>query len=151
MVLLGDVDLDGDKQIEAGGYRIDAPTTLQIAFHILCSNAVRRKWPICSFDVSTAFLWGDEQTRELYCRSPKDGLPGVHPDSLLQVNTGVYGLREAPRLWYQKANRNLTSCGWEELKTARSTYVCRDPHTGHVVGMLLLYVDDACYAGRGPH
>ena len=60
-------------------------------------------------------------------------------------------LREAQRLWYQKAIRNLTSCGWEELKTARSTYVCRDPRTGQVVGMLLLYVDDACYAGRGPH
>ena len=86
LVLLGDVDPDGDKPIEEGGYRTDAPTTPQIAFHNFCSNAVRRKWPICSFDVSTAFLWGDEQTRESYCRPPKDGLPGVHPDCLLQVN-----------------------------------------------------------------
>jgi len=69
----------------------------------------------------------------------------------LKVNTGVYGLREAPRLWYQKADRELRACGWEELQTARSTYVLRDPHTQNVVGMLLLYVDDACYGGRGTH
>ena len=104
---------------------------------------------ISSFHVSTAYLTGDKQTREIYCKPPKDGLPGVHPDSLLKVNTGVYGVREAPRLWYQKADRELRACGWEELKTARSTYVLRDPHTGGVVGMLLLYVDDACYAGGG--
>ena len=133
------------------GFRIDAPTCAQISFHGFCSNAVRRKWRIRSFDVSTAFLTGDRQTRKLYCRPPTRGLPGVHPDCLLEINTGVYGLREAPRLWYQAADRKLTMCGWEELETARSTYVCRDPHTGQNVGMLLLYVDDACYGGSGPH
>ena len=98
----------------------------------------------------SCFFIGDKQTRKLYCRPPSRGLPGVHPDFLLEVNTGVYGLREAPRLWYLAADRKLTSCGWEELKTARSTYVCRDPHTDMVVGLLLLYVDDACYGGSGP-
>ena len=140
-----------EKCLEEGGFRTDAPTCAQISFHCFCSNAVHRKWQIRSFDVSTAFLTGDKQTRKLYCRPPTRGLPGVHPECLLEVNTGVYGLREAPRLWYQAADRKLTSCGWEELKIARSTYICRDPHTGMVVGMLLLYVDDACYGGSGPH
>ena len=63
----------------------------------------------------------------------------------------MYGLREAPRLWDQTADRELRACGWEELKTARSTYVLRDPHSGYAVGKLLLYVDDACYGGKGPH
>ena len=151
MIPPGDCDPDGDKPIEEGGFRTDAPTCAQISFHCFCSNSVRRKWRIRSFDVSTAFLTGDRQTRKLYCRSPTRGLPGVHPDSLLEINTGVYGLREAPRLWYQAADRKLCACGWEELKTARPTYICRDPHTGQTVGMLLLYVDDACYGGSGPH
>ena len=64
------------------------------------------------------------------------GLPGVHPDSLLKVNTGDYGLREAPRLWYLKASRVLKQCGWEELKTARSCYVLRDKKDDNkLVGM----------------
>ena len=126
MVLLGDVDPDGEKPLEDGGIRTDAPTSSQLAFHVFCSNAVRRQWRIRSFHVSIAFLHGDTQTHEIYCRPPKDGLPGVHPDSLLRVNMGVYGLREAPRLWYLKANRILREAGWEELKTARSCYVLRD-------------------------
>ena len=69
----------------------------------------------------------------------------MHPDSLLKVNCGVYGLREAPRLWFTKADRDLTSEGWEELRTARSTYVLRDPRTNELCGMFCLYVDDACF------
>ena len=80
------------------------------------------------------------------------GLPGVHPDSVLKVNARVYRLREAPRLWYLKANRFLREAGWEELKTARSCYVLRDKKDNNkLVGMLLLYVDDACFGGHGPH
>ena len=63
MVLPGDVDPDGEKPLEDGGIRTDAPTSSQLAFHV-----------IRSFDVSTAFLHGDTQTREIYCRPPKDGL-----------------------------------------------------------------------------
>ena len=63
MVLPGDVDPDGEKPFEDGGIRIDAPTSSQLAFHVFCSNAVRRQWRIRSFDVSTAFLHGDEQPR----------------------------------------------------------------------------------------
>ena len=33
MILPGDCDPDGDKPVEEGGYRIDAPTCAQIAFH----------------------------------------------------------------------------------------------------------------------
>ena len=44
MILLGDCDPDGDKPIEEGGFRTDAPTCAQISFHCFCSNAVRRKW-----------------------------------------------------------------------------------------------------------
>ena len=63
----------------------------------------------------------------------------------------MYGLREAPRLWYLKANRLLIEAGWEELKTARSCYILRDKQDKNkTIGMLLLYVDDACFGGAGP-
>ena len=76
----------------------------------------------------------------------------MYTQTLLKVNTGVYGLREAPRLWYLKANRILRECGWEELKTARSCYVLRDKKDrSKLVGVLLLYVDDACFGGAGAH
>lgn len=60
----------------------------------------------------------DLQTREIYCRPPKDGRPNVHLDSLMQVNAGVYGLTEELRLGDVKASRIFTEAGWEELNNS---------------------------------
>ena len=40
IVTPGDVDPDGDIPVEEGGFRTDAPTCPQVAFHFLCSQAV---------------------------------------------------------------------------------------------------------------
>ena len=44
IVLPGDVHPGGHLLTEEGGYRTDAPTASQIAFHSFCSNAVRRRY-----------------------------------------------------------------------------------------------------------
>ena len=53
--------------------------------------------------------------------------------------------------WFTKAERDLRAEGWEELRTARSTYVLRDPRTNELCGMFCLYVDDACFGGKGQY
>ena len=151
IVFPGDVDVDAGKLPEDGGFRTDSPTSPQVAFHVLCSEAAIRGWRLATFDVKTAFLSGDTQEREIYVRPPRDGLPGVPAGSLLQPLKGVFGLKEAPRLWYLAARRKCQSAGFDELKTAKSTFVVRDPDTGEPVGMLVLHVDDGCWAGHGPH
>ena len=150
-IIPGNVDPDGAKPVEEGGFRTDAPTTHQLAMHLLFSKAVRAKWDLRTFDVNTAFLSGKEQTRELYVRLPPDGLPGVPHGSLLKLIKGVYGLKEAPRLWYLRAVELIRESGWTELESSKATFVCRDPKTGELTGMLVLHVDDACYAGKGAH
>ena len=61
-------------------------------------------------------------------------------------------MREAPRLWYLKANRILLEAGWEELKPARSCYILRyKKDNNKLVGMLLLYLVDDCFGGAGRH
>ena len=126
LVVPGDVDPDGENAVEDGGFRTDAPTAPQLAFHLLMSYAVRRQWHLRTFDVSTAFLSGKAHNREIYMRPPPEGLPGVPPGSLLKIVKGAYGLREAPRLWYLKAREVLMECGFEELKTAKACFVLRD-------------------------
>ena len=82
-------------------------------------------------------------------RPPKEGLHGVPPGSLIKIIKGIYGLKEAPRLWYLRARETLLKAGWEELKTASAVFVCRNK-SGECAGMMVLHVDDACYAGHGP-
>ena len=149
LVLPGHRDPDGGKPIEEGGFRTDAPTAPQIGLHLLFSRAVRSKWALRTFDVKTAFLSGEHTDRELYFKPPKEGLPGVPAGCLIRVVKGIYGLKEAPRLWYLKAKETLIACGWEELSIAKAVFVCRNAK-GQCVGMLVLHVDDACYGGSGP-
>ena len=139
------------QAVEEGGFRTDAPTAPQLAFHLLCSNAVRRQWWLKTFDVKTALLSGKAQSREIYMKPPPEGLPGVAPGSLLKIQKGAYGLREAPRLWYLKAREVILSCGFEELCTAKACFVLRDKTLSEQprAGMMILYVDDACYGGEG--
>ena len=81
----GDVDPDGERPVEDGGFRTDAPTCPQLAFHILCSLTVRRRRRMGTFDCKTAFLTGKQHDRDIYVRPPKDGLLGVPPGSLLKL------------------------------------------------------------------
>ena len=74
------------------------------------------------------------------------------PGSLHKIVKGAYGLREAPRLWYLQAQEIITSCGFEELRTACAAFVLRD-HTkkgAPVCGQIVLHVDVGCHAGHGP-
>ena len=80
MVTPGDVDPDGDIPVEAGGFRTDAPTCPQVAFHLLCSQAVINKRRIGTFACKTAFLTGREHDRDIYCRPPKEDYQVFLPD-----------------------------------------------------------------------
>ena len=71
----------------------------------------------------------------------------------MNIVKGAYGLREAPRLWYLKAREVITSCGFEELTTAKACVVLRDKskEDAPLVGRMVLHVDDACYGGHGTY
>ena len=55
-----------------GGNRTDAPTVPQLGLHLGLSIAASRKLPGGVFDVSTAFLRGDEMAEEVYFRPPRE-------------------------------------------------------------------------------
>ena len=83
-----------------GDFRVDAPVAPQVAMHLVFAIAASKRWTVGTFDVSSAFLTGNDHERQLYFRPPKEGLPGVPDGSLIQVKKGLFGLREAPRLWW---------------------------------------------------
>ena len=126
IVVPGHVDPDGEIPVEEGGFKTDAPTAPQLAFHILLSTAVRSQWKLKTFDCKSAFLPGKQTDRELYARPPKEGLHGVPWGSLIKLVKGAYGLREAPRLSYLRIKELIEQAGFEELRTANACFVLRD-------------------------
>lgn len=72
-------------------YRSDAPTTVWSAVQLAKGIAATRRRSATTFDVATAFLSGKEVSREVYIRTPPEGLPAcegerpVAPNELLKV------------------------------------------------------------------
>ena len=62
---------------------IDAPTVPRLGLHLESSIAASKKWPSDVFDVSAAFLRGDEIIEEVYFRSTCEGLSGVSLESII--------------------------------------------------------------------
>ena len=113
------------------------------------SIAASKKWIGSTFDVSAAFLRGDEMTEEVYFRPPREGLPDVPPGSLIKAKKGIFGLRVAPRLWFKKAKATVIKQGWRELGALPGVFVLKVNNI--LQGILLLHVDDGFHFGHGKH
>lgn len=66
---------------------------------------------------------------------------------LLEVVKDVYGLPEAPRLWYLKARNILIRIGFIELRCARAAFVFFNT-AKRLVSMLNLHVGDGLFFRR---
>ena len=60
-----------------------------------------------------------------------------HKDSVLRLNKALYGLKKAPRLWYQHIDRFPGSIGLRKSDNDPNLYFTKDRSL-----FLVLYVDD---------
>ena len=100
------------------------------------------KWELWNSDVSTAFLRGEKQTRELYVEMPAV-IPEesvFDPKEILRILKGLYGLPEAPRLWWLAYRKALIKLGFKELSLLPGVFVLF--RNGEVVAFIALHVDD---------
>ncbi|CAE7234170.1 RE1 [Symbiodinium sp. CCMP2592] len=99
-----------DPDIVSGALRTDSPTVSRTAVMTLLQLAASQlddDWGVAAGDVTAAFLNGEKLDRELYLRQPKHGLPGLHPDQLIKIEKGVFGLIDSPRKWWKKFKKDI--------------------------------------------
>ena len=67
-------------------------------------------------DVKTAFLQGDrgEAQRDVYAQPVPElsRYVGLTADQIIRLEGAVYGLRNAPRRWWQRVKRDMEALGW---------------------------------------
>ena len=108
--------------------RRDSPTGSRLAQHFLfCVAAAHPLWHLMSGDVKAAFLKGDEFiNRELYLSATdircNPGIP-LAPGQLARVKKGVFGLSDAPRLWWVRLSRCLAENGWERSQLDQALWL----------------------------
>ena len=131
--------------------RTDAPTADTMGVNLIFLIAASYKWVLQAGDVSTAFLSGVNDFRALYLYPPKEGLEGVQDGDLLEMRKGVYGLCNAPRLWWRRLRQVLIELGFVEMRMMQCVFMywaCdQDGKRQQLMGALAVHVDDIIICG----
>ena len=97
-------------------------------------------------DVSNAFLHGNLQER-VYYQQPTGFTDPARPDHVCLLTRSLYGLRQAPRAWFDHFVGHVTSIGFVQSRADTSLFVYNRAGTQ---AYLLLYVDDMILSASSP-
>lgn len=110
-----------------------APVVDFTIVRLILAIAVQRGWLIHQVDYSNAFLQGD-LNRTVYMEIPKC-FEGDTDGKVCSLMKSLYGLREAPRIWYKLLSKELCEIGLKPLPSAPCVFIGDDV-------IVLCYVDD---------
>lgn len=135
---------DGNKQVEGDDFaETFAPVVKMGTIRALLGLVAAKGWEVHQMDVHNAFLHGDLQ-EEVYMKLP----PGfTHPDPIkvCRLRKSLYGLRQAPRCWFEKLTMALTEYGFEPSYSDYSLF-CYSKDSKEL--RVLIYVDDLVLASN---
>ena len=97
------------------------PSTICTILSIIAS----KQWPAYQLDVSNAFLHGhlDEQ---VFCQQSTGFVDTEQPDAVCLLSRSLYGMRQAPRVWFQSFVSFVTSVGFKQTRSDSSLFVYRN-------------------------
>ena len=93
-------------------------------------------------DVKKAFLHGD--LKEDIYMTPPSGLVSSLSSAVCKLKSSLYGLKRAPRTWFEKFKSTLLCFSFVQSEYDFSLFLFKTP-TGLI--LLLVYVDDIVITG----
>ena len=115
----------------------DSPTCSRDSLRLILTLAAAREWNCGSIDIKSAFLQGDLLKRDVYLVPPNEmNAPG----KLLKLKRSVYGLADAPRLWYMKVKDELLEFNLSVSKFDPGVFFLKAKD--EISGIICLHVDD---------
>ncbi|GJZ59392.1 ribonuclease H-like domain-containing protein [Tanacetum coccineum] len=137
LVANGSTELEG-VDVDETFSPVVKPGTIRTVF----SLAASRHWPIHQLDVKSAFLHGD-LSETVYMHQPPGFQDSVHPDYVCLLQRSLYGLKPAPRAWFQRFASYITRVGFSHSRCDSLLFIYKH---GTDTAYLLLYVDDIVLA-----
>ena len=123
-----------------------APVAKLVSLRMILALSASKGWEVDHMDVVTAFL-NPPVNDEIYMSLP-EGIDWLDPNkpasaTACRLNKALYGLKEAPRLWYRHIDEFLLSAGFRKSINDPNLYQSVDGEL-----LLILYVDDLLLAAK---
>jgi len=132
----------GDQDMNEEYTPCDSPTVDRTTVKLLLAVAASMEWSLRSVDISAAFLQGREIDRTIFVQPPPEvAQPGI----VWQLKKGLYGLKEAARLWYDELSAELERSGGRKLTGDPACFLFHTNDT--FLGFVIVHVDDIIIGG----
>lgn len=101
-----------------------SPVVKPVTIRVVLSLALARHWSLRQLDISNAFLHG-ALDKPVYMTQPPGFVDPSHPSHVCLLRKSLYGLRQAPRAWYQALSSALVSFGFAQSRADTSLFTLR--------------------------
>ena len=91
------------------------PVAKVTSIRLLLSVATAFDFEIEQMDVKTTFLHGDIE-EEIYMKQPKGFMVKGKKELVCRLKKSLYGLKQSPRMWYQKFDTYIWGLGFTRSK-----------------------------------
>ena len=118
---------------------------------LLLQTVSSHKWTVQSFDITTAFLRGKSDERELAMEAPAElkALLGMTKEHVCLLQGNAYGRVDAPLLFYREFRKRLESVGFTAHPLDNCLFLLRNPtDPSKLDGILGTHVDDGIGGGN---
>jgi hypothetical protein len=95
-------------------------------------------------DVKTTFLHGDLE-EEIYMKQPEGFVVKGKKELVCKLKKSLYGLKQSPRMWYQKFDTYILGLGFVRSRDDHCVY---SKKVGNHFIYVVLYVDDMLLVGN---
>jgi hypothetical protein len=121
-----------------------APVLSQLELRLLTSLAIHYKRVLKNCDVKQAFVQSSLPESEVYFLKPPSGCPRSRPNEYWRLIRSLYGLKRAPKLWFETLCSHLKSMGLRNSKTSPCLFIGNLIEGGPPI-YIGIYVDDIIY------
>ena len=103
-----------------------SPTIDTTTFGAVLQITASMRFPACVGDLRNAFCQSGALLRKggkLYAAQPRHGIPGLHPEQIVEIVAGMYGLGDAPAHWRRTLKHEILKLGYRESRLDPTIYV----------------------------
>jgi hypothetical protein len=130
----------GNQQREVNVHDLYAPTCRAATLRVFFAVVAARNYELLQVDISTAFLNG-VLPKPVYMKQPQGFDDGT--GRVWRLKKSVYGLRNAPKQWYEALSGHLRHIGFRVSESDPGLFV---KSVGDRVVFLVVHVDDMLIA-----